>query len=130
MTSSSLIVRPLASTAEYTLYYRLGNTAFFPEPSEEDAQHWQNTSLQSPDFRAERVRGALREGQLLGGYGLYGRALRLGVARISTGCIGAVVTAPEPPPQGVARALMPDSLAFSLVRNQALLLLEGTPKFY
>src|SRR5258707_1699845 len=128
MTSSSLIVRPLASTAEYTLYYRLGNTAFFPEPSEEDAQNWQNTSLQSPDFRAERVRGALREGQLLGGYGLYGRALRMGVARISTGCIGAVVTAPEARQQGVARALMQDSLAFAREHNHALLLLDGIPK--
>jgi len=82
MTSPSLIVRPLASTAEYALYYRLANTAFAPEPSEEDAQRWQDRSLHSPDFRAERVRGALREGQLLGGYGLYGRVLRMGAGSL------------------------------------------------
>ncbi|HEY3993607.1 MAG TPA: GNAT family N-acetyltransferase [Ktedonobacteraceae bacterium] len=130
MSLSPLIVRPLNAPEEYTRYYRLANTAFAPEPSEEDAQRRQNSTMQSPDFRAERVRGAFRDGQLLGGYTVHDRVLRMGAARLSIGGIGTVVTAPEARKQGVATALMQDALVFARENKHALLLLDGIPNFY
>lgn len=131
MTSPApFIVRPLASTKEYTAYYRLANAAFSSQPSEEDAQRWQRETMQSPDFQVERVRGAFRVGQQLGGYTLHDRVLRMGAARISVGCIGAVVTFPEARKQGVASALMRDALDFARKNGHALLLLDGIPNFY
>jgi GNAT superfamily N-acetyltransferase len=127
---SSLTVRPLVSKDEYDIYYRLSANAFAPQASEEDAQRWQRFVTRSPEFRAEQVRGAFRNDQLLGGYTLYERVLCMGAARISTGCIGSVVTAPDSRKQGVATALMQDALAFARKENHALLLLDGIPIFY
>ncbi len=130
MNTSDLIVRPLQSAEEYNIYYRLADSAFASEPSEEAAQRRQRSARESPDFRAEGFRGVFRSGELLGGYTLYDRVLRMGAARLSVGCIGAVVTAPEARKQGAARALMQDALAFARHDGQALLLLDGIPNFY
>jgi predicted N-acetyltransferase YhbS len=120
----------LASEEEYIVYYRLANTAFASDGSEEAAQRRLQSSLQSPDFRAERVRGAFRDQQLLGGYTVHDRNLRMGAARLSVGGIGSVVTAPEARKQGVARALMQDAIAFARNNRHVLLLLDGIPNFY
>jgi predicted N-acetyltransferase YhbS len=130
VSTHSLIVRPFNSTAEYSVYYRLATTAFSSNPSEEEAQRWQHEAPQRPGFHAERVRGAFRDDQVLGGYTVSDRALRMGAARLSIGAIGAVVTAPEARKQGVARALMQDALTFARDNNHALLLLDGIPNFY
>jgi len=125
-----LVVRPLHSTGEYNTYYRLANTAFASQPSEEEAQRWQRSTRESPDFHAERIRGVFRAGEQLGGYTLHNRVLRMGAARLSTGCIGAVVTAPQARKQGAASAMMQDALAFARTHGHALLLLDGIPHFY
>ncbi len=130
MSISSLIVRPLATAAEKAIYYRLADTAFSPEPSEESAQNWQRFVTNRPDFHPEQARGAFHDNQLLGGYMLYERLLCMGTARLATGCIGMVVTAPDKRKQGVASALMRDALERARARNFALLLLDGIPKFY
>ena len=130
MSISSLIVRPLLTSEEYNLYYRLADNAFSSHPSEEGAQRWKQIISQSPGFRAEQIRGAFRDDQLLGGYTLHERVLRMGDARISTGCIGAVVTAPDARKQGVASALLQDARAFAPRNNHTLLLLDGIPNFY
>lgn len=130
MNSLPLTVRPFAATAEYEHYFRLSNTAFSSEPSEEEALRWLASTKQGPDFDPERLRGAFRGEQLLGGYGLYNRVMRMGAARISTGCIGGVVASPEARKQGVARMMMQDALDFAHAHGHALLLLDGIPKFY
>lgn len=130
MSISSFTVRPLSSSEEYTLYFRLADAAFASQPSEEDAQRWQHVSMQHPDFRPEQVRGAFQDGQLMGGYMIYKRMLRMGAARISTGCIGAVVTHPDHRKKGVATALMHDAITFAQREGHALLLLDGIPNFY
>ncbi|MFL5629520.1 MAG: enhanced intracellular survival protein Eis [Ktedonobacteraceae bacterium] len=127
---SSLVVRPLASSEEYNAYFRLADVTFSNKPSEEDAQQWMRFLTQSPGFRAEQLRAAFRDGQLMGGCILHERALRMGAARISTGCIGAVVTSPDYRKQGIATALMQDTYDFARDNNHALLLLDGIPKFY
>lgn len=125
-----LVVRPLRSANEDILYYRLASVEFAAQPSEEEAQRWLQDVRASPDFQAENIRGAFHGEEQLGGYILYGRMLRLGAARISTGCIAAVVTLPQARRQGVATALMRDALACARERGQALLLLDGIPDFY
>ena len=130
MSQSLLTVRSLASQEEYRVYYRLADAAFSATPSEEDAHSWFSALLRSPDFRAEQVRGAFRDGQQLGGYLLHERMLRMGAALIPTGCLGAVATAVEARKQGVASALMQDALAVARQEQKPLLLLDGIPNFY
>lgn len=125
-----LVVRPLSSLEEYQTYYRLTNAAFSPHPSEEEAQSNLRFARESPTFSAERVRGAFRANEQLGGYTVYDRVLRMGAARLSTGCIASVVTAPQARKQGVASALMHDALVFARNHGHALLLLDGIPDFY
>lgn len=130
MQRSPLTVHPLTSPEEQQSYYRLARDAFAPQMSDEDTQRWQQFVIQSPEFRPEQVRGAFLNGQLLGGYIVYERVLRMGVARISTGCIGAVVTDPVSRNQGVATALLQDAFAFARQWNHPFLLLDGIPNFY
>ncbi|GAC1365504.1 MAG: hypothetical protein NVS2B12_39110 [Ktedonobacteraceae bacterium] len=127
---ASLTVRPLTSAEEYTTYFRLANNAFSRTPSDEEVQEWIEYTTQRPDFRSEQVRGVFRDGQLMGGCIVSGRMLQMGAARISTGCIGAVVTAPDTRKQGIASALMQDTIEFARNSNHALLLLDGIAKFY
>ncbi len=130
MTETSLIVRPLATPAEYHLQLTLADREFSPQPSPESVEHWQRFMTGLPDFRPEQLRGAFLGGQQAGGYMMYEREMRMGAARISTGCIGIVVARPEYRKQGVATTLMRDAIDFAQSRNHALLLLDGIPKFY
>ncbi len=127
---ASIIVRPLASPEEYTTYFRLANKAFAPTPSDEEAQKWQENTVQSPDYRSEQVHGVFLYGQLAGGCIVHERLLHMGAASISTGCIGAVVTAAEYRKQGIATALMQGTIDFARANNHALLELDGIAKFY
>jgi predicted acetyltransferase len=126
----SLVVRPLSSDEEYTLYSRLADTAFSHPPSEKSLRRWQAYIRQSPDFRSEQMRGVFRDGQLMGGCVVHERLLQMGAARISTGCISGVVIAPDYRKQGAAAVLMQDTIEFARSNNHALLLLDGIAKFY
>src|SRR5437868_8647239 len=101
MSTASPIVRSLSSAEEYTRQFQMAEEAFSPEPSEEGAQRWQRYLTGMPEFRPEQLRGVFRTGEQVGGYILYERVMRMGLARISTGCIGAVVTHPTHRYQGV-----------------------------
>src|SRR5947209_7182217 len=128
--SSSIVVRPLASAAEYELHSRFADQAFAPKPSPESARFWLQANTSRPDFRPEQLRGAFRDGEQLGSYILHERTLRMGAAWIATGCIGGVVTYPAYRQQGVATALMLDAIDYAHTHQHALLLLDGIPKFY
>lgn len=130
MAETSLIVRPLATPAEYHLQLSLADREFSSEPSPEGVERWQRFLTGLPDFRPEQLRGAFIGDQQVGGYMLYEREMRMGNARISTGCIGIVVAHPQYRKQGVATALMQDAIQFARERHHALLLLDGIPKFY
>jgi hypothetical protein len=56
--------------------------------------------------------------------------MHLGVARLLTGCIGAVVTVPDARKQGVGRRILTSATDFARERGHALLLLDGIPFFY
>ena len=130
MASSFISVRPLASPSEYETYFQLANQAFSSDPSPTNARDWQEFITTLPQYRPEQLRGAFRDGGLLGGYILYERMMRVGAAQLPTGCIGAVVTHPAYRHQGVATALMYDAIDYALSHQHALLLLDGIPKFY
>jgi len=130
MTSSSIIVRPLASDAERELQFQLADQAFSTDPSPSNAAYWEQLITTLPEHRPEQLRGAFRNGEQLGGYIMYERVMRMGVARLLTGCIGAVVTHTAYRNQRVATALLQDATNYALSHNHALLLLDGIPKFY
>ncbi|GHO83990.1 hypothetical protein KSZ_19960 [Dictyobacter formicarum] len=83
-----------------------------------------------PGYRKEQVRSAYHNDEHLGGYRIYERLLRVGTARLATGCIGGVYTRAEARNQGVATALMHDAIAYAQAHEYPLLLLDGIPKFY
>jgi predicted N-acetyltransferase YhbS len=130
MDSSSIIVRPLASPAEHQLHFHFADQAFSPDPSPTSAQYWQQVTISRPGYRSEQLRGAFRDGEQLGSYILHERMLRMGVARLATGCVGSVVTYPAHRYQGVATALMHDAIDYAHAHRLALLLLDGIPHFY
>ena len=130
MSSSSIIVRPLASPAEYRLHFQFADAEFSPDPSPTSALYVQQVTTTRPEYRPEQLRGAFRGGEQVGSYIIYEWMLRMGAARLATGCIGGVVTYPAYRNQGVATALMHDAIDYARTHHLALLLLDGIPKFY
>jgi GNAT superfamily N-acetyltransferase len=134
MTASPLVIRPSLSPDELREHIE-GNVqvaqSFSPDPLPEDmVQRRLRRITTSPSYRPEQIRSAYREGMQLGGYRIDERLLRVGVARLATGCVGGVYTRAEARNQGVASALMNDAIAYAQVHDYPLLLLDGIPKFY
>jgi predicted N-acetyltransferase YhbS len=134
MMASPLIVRPSQSPDELKEhnegYVQVAQT-FYADPLPQDmAQQRQHRITTSPGYRPEQIRNAYRDGKQLGGYRIDERLLRVGSARLATGCIAGVYTRPDVRNQGVASALMQDAIAYSQAHDYPLLLLDGIPKFY
>src|SRR6266699_4973095 len=106
MTTSSFAVSPLATEADVQRHFMAGYKEFMSGAPPERARQYQDDVTMRPGFRSQSLRGAYHEGQLAGGYILFEWVMRMGAARIPTGCIGSVVTYPEFRKQGVASALM------------------------
>jgi predicted N-acetyltransferase YhbS len=130
MTTSPITVRSLATLTERELHFHWADQAFSPNPSPTSVQHWTQFVTTMPEYRPEQLRGAFRDGEQLGSYIFHERTLRMGAARLPTGCIGAVVTYPAYRHQGVATALMQDAIDYASSHRYPLLLLDGIPKFY
>src|SRR2546425_911652 len=105
---SSFLIRPPRSLEELTDHmngYVEVNQAFSPDPFPEDtANRLLRRLITLPGYRREQVRSAYRNGEHLGGYRIYERLLRIGTARLATGCIGGVYTRAHARHQGVATA--------------------------
>ena len=129
MTTLPITVRPLTTSMERELHFQWADQAFSPNPSSASVQHWTQYVTTMPQYRPEQLRGAFRAGEQLGSYILHERTMRMGVARLPTGCIGAVVTYPAYRHQGVASALMQDAIDYASSHRYPLLLLEGIPKY-
>jgi GNAT superfamily N-acetyltransferase len=133
-TASPLIIRPPHSPDELREHiegYVQVAQSFSTDPLPEDtAQRRLRRLTTLPGYRTEQVRSAYRNDRLLGGYRIYERLLRVGTARLTTGCIGGVYTLPEVRNQGVATALMHDAIEYAQAHDYPLLLLDGIPKFY
>jgi predicted N-acetyltransferase YhbS len=130
MLPTPVLVRALASPEEYRQFFVIADQVFSAQPAQEDAQRWQQRTLADPNLRPEHVRGAFQNDDLVGGYLLSERLLRMGIARIPTLCVSVVFTHPAYREQGVATALMHDAISFAASQRVVLLLLDGIPKFY
>src|SRR5258706_6153555 len=84
MSSSSIIVRPLASSAEYELHFQFADQEFSPDPSPASALYVQRVTTTRPEFRPEQLRWAFRNGEQIGSYIIYEWALRMRAARLAT----------------------------------------------
>src|SRR5215470_833190 len=121
MASPPIIVRPLATPTEREMHFQWADQAFSRDPSPTSAQYWQQFVTTMPGYRPEQLRGAFRDGEQLGSYIFHERILRMGVARLPTGCIGAVVTYPTHRHQGVASALIQDAINYAHSHQYPLL---------
>ena len=134
MTIASFLIRPPHSPDELIDHmkgYVEVAQSFSPDPFPEDtANRLLRRLITLPGYRPEQVRSAYRNGEHLGGYRIYERLLRVGAARLVTGCIGGVYTRAQARNQGVATALMHDAIAYAQAHQYPLLLLDGIPKFY
>src|SRR5579884_3227065 len=132
--STSLRIRPAHTLEELRRYvegYVQVAQSFSPDPLPQDMASRRLDRLTTlPAFRPEQVRCAYRDGEYVGGYHIAERRLRVGTARLLTGCIGGVYTLAHAREQGVASALMHDAIAYAQAHDYALLLLDGIPKFY
>ncbi|MBV9230915.1 MAG: GNAT family N-acetyltransferase [Chloroflexi bacterium] len=130
MASPSIIVRSLVSDTEREQLFQWSDQEFSPSPSLNSARRFQQFVTTQPEYRPEIMRGIFLDGKQVGGCIIFERTLRMGTARLVTGCIGDVVTHPEHRKQGIATALMQDAINYALSHKYSLLLLDGIPKFY
>src|SRR5258708_13503779 len=134
MTVSSFLIRRPHSPDELTDHvkgYVEVAQSFSPDPFPEDtANRLLRRLITFPGYRPEQVRSAYRNGEHLGGYRIYERLLRVGAARLVTGCIGGVYTRAEARNQGVATAVMHDAIASPQAHHTPFWLLGGIPNLY
>jgi GNAT superfamily N-acetyltransferase len=124
-------IRPPATDAELEDFFQVVAMQFASDiPIAVAGADFLRYVEQAPDWDRARIRGAYRGDTNLGGYLIDERDLRIGPARLPTGCIGGVVTRPDFRGQGVATALMNDAFAFARARGHVLLLLHGLANFY
>lgn len=131
----ALEMRAFADRADWIVHARLGVAAFQPEvegdEAERMAQAWTERTLEGPDVRGGGFgRGAFARGQLVGGYTMWLRPMRLGAGFARTACIGGVVTDPAWRMRGVGRAMMLDAVAEARRHRAAVILLSGIAGFY
>ncbi|MEN9936652.1 MAG: hypothetical protein RLZZ387_3231, partial [Chloroflexota bacterium] len=131
MATTEIVVRALASEDEINTLFRTSADMFSSNPhSDAEVAEWRAYVEGLPSAYPEMLRGAFRDGAYLGGYILYENELRIGSARLRTGCIGDVATRPEHRRQGAASALMRDAVRLGQERGLGLLLLDGIGDFY
>jgi GNAT superfamily N-acetyltransferase len=131
MPATTIAIRPPETDAELDTFFHVASAQFVRDaPPAIAAADFRRFVEQAPDADPSRIRGAFRGDTYLGGYLIEERWLRIGAARVRTGCIGVVVTRPEFRRQGVATALMRDAETFARGRGCALLMLHGLADFY
>lgn len=128
---NDVTIRPAATDTERDLFFRIAAGQFIRDaPPEIAGPDFRRFTETAPGADPAHVRGAFRGEAYLGGYLIDERWLRIGAARLRTGCVGVVTTRPEYRGRGVATALMNDAFAFARSRGCALLMLHGLADFY
>ena len=124
-------IRQLETSAEIEAFVRLNAETFRPDEDVETVTSRRYKFLVAdPAFHPGQSRGAFINNTYIGGYIIRERQLCLEAARLSTGCIGGVVTHPDYRHQGIATALMQEALTYAYNQHYALLLLHGIQDFY
>ena len=131
MSTCDVVVRPPATDGELAASCQLAAEQFIREtPQSIAARDFQHFITETPGADRSGMRCAFRGEAYLGGYRVEERWLRVGPARLRTGCIGVVVVDPAHRGQGIGKTLMGDAFARALARRQTLLLLHGLVDFY
>lgn len=130
MTASSLTVRPMATETDFERHFMASREEFSPDAPIEAARQYQESVMTRPGYRPQSLRGAYQGEQHAGGYILFEWVMRMGAARIPTGCIGSVVTYQNYRKLGVGMAMLQDATAYARSNGYPLLLLDGIPEFY
>jgi predicted N-acetyltransferase YhbS len=126
-----LEIRPLTTRTEIEACIRQTIGVFRPDADVvADARHQMRELAAYPEPGKDGRRAAFLDGEMVAGYRLLDRVMRLGSVRLRTACIGAVYTRPEFRNQGLARALMLDAIEFATDNGYDLLLLGGIRHFY
>lgn len=132
-THPDLVARAVETEAEIVAYHETMIAAFssgsqidLKSAAERERRDYEAVS----DFQPQQRRGVFRGDAYLGGCIVWERVMRVGPARLRTGCIGGVHTDQNHRNQGVASACMNDAIAFAKAQGYALLLLDGIPNFY
>lgn len=124
-------VRPVETPEEIETFHRRALEVYQPDVDMNVVLPRRMADLGAmPDLPAGGQRAAFFDGEIVGGYNIFERDLRVGPSLLRTGCIGAVYTGHAFRKQGVAGALMRDAIEYAVKGNYALLLLDGIPGFY
>ena len=131
MAPPEIVVRPPTTDEEMAAFCHLAAEQFIRDtPQSVAAVDFERFITGTPDADPSAVRGAFRGDAYLGGYLVEERWLRIGSARLRTGCIGVVVVDPAHRGQGIGKMLMHDAFARARGSGQVLLLLHGLADFY
>lgn len=135
MSSSPTQVRALSDPAELESYLTIAIPAFRSHLAPSQLGPFRQMLLDLPQYYPAQIRGALQDGDVIGGYAISERRLLIGWrdaggVRLRAGCIGNVCTQPERRMQGVGRTLMEDAVAYACAQGLHVLLLTGIPDFY
>ena len=129
MPPSDAVVRPPVAGQELNAYLELVAAQFMRDaPPDTRVADLGRFLREAPGGITPRC--AFAGDEMVGGYLVERRLLRVGEARVPTGCVGTVVVRPDRRGGGVGRALMLDSLAFGRDSGMALLLLNGLAGYY
>jgi predicted N-acetyltransferase YhbS len=131
MTTSAIVVRPLDTLDEVRTFFQVCIMAFWPDANQEKTvDWWLRSTLDTPGFSPQMVRGAFLGESMVGGCVVHDRILRMPPACLRTDCIALVATHPDYRGQGVARAVLEDTIARARGSRHDLLLLGGIPNLY
>ena len=126
---SEIAVKPVETDEELRLANDLMAKIHFADFFE--ALSWLDTSGAGyPNFLREHTRIAIRHGEIAGALRLNTETIRIGEARLKTGGLGWVSTAPRHRHHGVARLLIADTLRYMKRQGYHASMLFGIPNFY
>lgn len=132
--SSRFTIRPLETSEEVDIFFRLNTQTFRPD---KDKEEFENTMIRRrnfienlPSFRRDQLRGMFSGNTFLGGYMILERDLRLGSVQLKAGYISNLVVRHNYRNMGIATTLIEDAITYANSQKYTLIIGHGIPNFY